>query len=548
VRAVLWILLTLVAWPAGAFGDAREAAEKVRQGIAHFRAGEYQKAVRAFQEADVALPENPRIAFDQACALAARGDAEKAADLLIKAALARNRPLAARSHYNLGGLAAQKAQAVFGEKPREAPPEVRDEGMALLAEAVGHYRDCLALDENHADARHNLEVIRLWIKHMQAVWQQRDRQKERDELGLLEFLLLIESRQRELRLAAQAIAGEADSPRRRQALVTLEDSQRTLADEIEPLKEKIREVLKPDPGAGQPGPAGAGAQGALSLSPEEAEKAIELLSGLANDARRAMSTAADLLHGGSVAEAVDSQTEAVEGLNQLYVAVVPFASLLQRAIAAQEGLVDRVAAVVEDPKLDQPPDLHESAWDQRIVGGWAEALGPKAEHQLKGLEGLDPSAMAAAAPSGQADPEAMKEQIEGLKRSMQKAVELGPQVKTLADEAAAHLGEKKPTEALPKQEEALKLLEEIAEPLPKQNQEQQGDQNQDGQQQDDESQQQQQSGNDQPERQDRRPQDLSRRQAEAVLRKVRDRQRDRRRLDQELQEYLYRPDAVEEDW
>ena len=53
------------------FGPFSTAVEKVREGISHFTRGEFEAAGKAFTEADVAEPENFRIAFDRACALAA---------------------------------------------------------------------------------------------------------------------------------------------------------------------------------------------------------------------------------------------------------------------------------------------------------------------------------------------------------------------------------------------------------------------------------------------------------------------------------------------
>lgn len=543
--------------PAAARAGGREAAQRVREGIEHFRAQQYDEAAKAFAEADVARPDDPAIAFDRACTYAARGDGDKATELFEQAALSRDPRLSARSHYNLGVMAAEKARALFGEKPQEASTEVRSEGLGLLAQAVGHYRDCLDLAENHADARHNLELIRLWIKHMQALWQERDRQKQREEMSLLEFLQMLETEQRALRAVARSIAHEPDSPQRRQALVTTESSQRQLAEEIEPLKEKIEAELRAA-GEASPGtPQAAPSSPMPGLSPEAAEKAIELLTSLADDARQAMFAAADELNGGSASDAVGSQTEAVEKLDQIYQVVVPFPSLVGRAIATEQGLIDHVAPVVENPQQADSLDSGESAWNQRFVAGWAEALAPKAEQGLKSLESFDPSAMTAppgvapqpGVPNAQPvpDAEAMKKQVEGLKQSIEKAVELGPRIHDLADEAATHLAEDEPAQALPKQEQALKLLKEIADALPKQDQQQQNDQQQDQQQRDQQQQQQQQSGQDQKQ-QERQPQDLSQRQAEAVLRKARERERQRRDLEKQLDRQIYRPGAVEKDW
>jgi hypothetical protein len=374
-------------------------------------------------------------------------------------------------------------------------------------------------------------------------------------MSLIEFLQMLEAEQRALRAAAKSIAGQPDSPQRRQALVTTESSQRELAEEIEPLKEKIRAELEAA-GEASPGtPQVASPQAMPGLSPEAAEKAIQLLNSLANDARQAMFAAADELNGGSATDAVGSQTEAVEKLDQIYQVVVPFPNLVGRAIATQQGLIDQVAPVVENPNEADPLDSDESAWNQRFVAGWAEALAPKAEQGLKGLESFDPSAMApppgaAPQPGGPnaqpvPDPEAMKKQVEGLKQSMQKAIELGPKIHDLADEAATHLEEDEPAQALPKQEEALKLLKEIADQLPQQDQQQQGDQQQDQQQGDQKERQQ--SGQEQRQPQ-RQPRDLSKRQAESVLRKARERQRQRRDLQKQLDRQIYRPGAVERDW
>jgi len=552
-RAVnLLVLLALLMLPSAAFGGGREAAKRVREGITHFVAGDFEKASKAFAEADVALPDDAWIGFDRACADAAQGDADKATERFEQSALSRDVRLAVQSRYNLGSIAAEKARALFGEKPEEASVEVREEGLALLTQAVGHYRDCLQLDAAHADARHNLEVIRLWIKHMHDVWQKRDRQKQREEMDLLEFLQMIETEQRGLRTAVRGLAPQPDSPQRRQALVTTESSQRELAEEIEPLKEKIEAALGSTGQAAPSSPQAGGPQSGAALSPEDQEKAIELLANVANDARAAMFTAADELHGSSVVDAVGSQAEVVEKLDQIYTAVAPFPGLVQRAIGTEQALIDQVAPAVENPDERQQLDSSETAWEQRFVAGWAEALAPKAEQALKGLEGLDPSAMASTADGAQPgapDAETMKkmqEEMEGLKQSMEEAVELGPKVFELTDQSATHLDEEKPAEALPKQEEALKLLKEIADPLPKQDQQQQGDQQQDQEENDQEKKQnQEQSGEKQ---QDRQPREASQREAEAVLKKVRERQRDRRDLEKQLQQHIYRRGAVEKDW
>ncbi|MBN2476268.1 MAG: hypothetical protein JXB62_16770 [Pirellulales bacterium] len=567
MRAGVCLLLFLLGVPAWAHAGVREAAEKVKQGIAHYAAGDFAAADKAFREADVARPEDPRIAYDRACSLAAAGETDKAVELFLEASLSPDRALAVRCHYNLGCLTAAEARKRFGDNAEAASAETRQQGLALLTQAVGHYRECLKLEEDHADARHNLEVIRLWIKHMQALWKQRDQQKQRNEMSLLEFLQMIETRQRVLRAASKALTDAPDSPHQRQGLKGAASSQRELAEEIEPLKTKIHDELKPPesrPGAGPPvaGPPVAGPP--PPPSGPDAVKAFEILSGLADEAGAAMLSAADSLDEASAADAVPSQAQAVENLDQIYMAVAPFPNMVQRALGVQKDLVDRSAALVESPegqgnRKPQDPeeqagetDFGELAWTQRFVARWSEILPAKARQGLKSLESAE---TAAPGPPPRddtqqptADPEAAKQRSEGMKRSMQKAIELAPRVQTLATEAADSLGRQEPDHALPKQEEALKLLKEIADPLPKQDQQQQQCDQPQNQQQDQQKQPSDGDRQQQQEQQAQQPPDLSKQQAEAVLRKARQRQQERREIDKRLRSYLYRPGEVEKDW
>lgn len=622
ILALLLLGLVILA-PAGA--SEREAAAKVRAGIERFSAGDFKAASAAFAEADTAKPDDAWIAFDRAAAHAAQGEGDKAVELFRKASLSRDASLAARAHYNLGCLLATKARALFGERPQEASPETRKEGVGILTEAVGHYRDCLRVDPAHADARYNLEAIRLWIKHMEAAWAEQDRKKYRKDTGLIEFLELLQSRQRALRSASRALLAEPDSPRRRQAVVTAATEQRSLTDEIEPLKEKIAQEIEKAAKASSP-PAGSPASGAALTPPplsEDAKRAIEALSEMADQVGQSVRKAADRLDAGNLAEAVKPQEKVVKQLDQILVSVIPFPNLLQKAINSQQQLLDltgptptgatatdsastakktdeakgkekpneqkdgkgtkeRVAerkptAAGAQPAPAGPPvqiDFDDAAWEQGFLPDWSDMLKAKADHGLKDVAAAIPApAMAApstppaaaapgsilggtppgAAPPGSTVPEAVAEQIkkqrEAMKRTFEKAIELCPQVHTLTTDAAAALKRKQAAAAAPKQDKALKLLREIAEQLPKEDQ-QNDKQKKDEKQEDKQSPgrvPQQQKSDAQKQQQDRQK-NASREQAEATLRKARERERKRQELEKQLLQGIYRPMPVEKDW
>jgi hypothetical protein len=107
------------------------------------------------------------------------------------------------------------------------------------------------------------------------------------------------------------------------------------------------------------------------------------------------------------------------------------------------------------------------------------------------------------------------------------------------------LKNEQPAAALPDQEEALKLFREIADLLPKQPP--QDGASQEPQQEQPKEPQDQQSKR-QPEAGKPPPQELSQQQAEALMRKVRERDRQYREKQQELQQFRRGAVAVEKDW
>ena len=580
-------LLAFALGPASAPAGTPAAADIVRQGLSRYQAKDFKAAAAAFTEADVAKPDDPRITYDRAVALEAQGDVDKAREFYQKAAVSSDQELVVRCRYNLGCLAAAKARSRFGEHPENAAPEVRQEGLGLLDEAVGHYRDCLRIEPEQADARHNLALIRLWIKHMQALWEERDRQKEREETDLLAFLKIIQQRQRELRLATKALAAQPDSPQRRQAVGAAETAQRKLTDEIQPLKDKIQQALAK---TAPPGAAAAGQPATAAPSPD-AQKAVAMLHGLADDAGKAMRTAADHLQGASFATAVTPQEQAIDRLNEIFMAVAAFGQLLSESIDGQQGLLadeaqaglvqdksllekglDKLAAIFGKKAAAAPPTAAQQAYDfpeasrnQGFVTGWVKLLAPKAEQQLKGLQ----SAPAAADDSGVAAPtaaqqqpptaaereeakkraEEARKQREDLQRALRKAVESGPKIEELSAHAAKDLGEKKAADAVVGQQEALRLLREIADLMPKQKQQQQDQkQGQQGKNQQDQKKNSPEQSQQQQQQKQQRQQDLSKQEAESLMRQVRDRQHQRQQVEKQFEQYRSRPEAVEKDW
>ena len=392
-----WIL-TLALLPAlTASTAAQPAYDQVRQGIRKYEAKDYAAAARSFDDALATSPENMRIVYNQACVATARDQLDRAVELFQQAAIADDPQLASACRYNLGVIAARRARTTFGAKPEESDEQKRTEGLEQLALAVAHYRDCLSLDPAHGQARHNLELIRLWIKNMEQIWRQRDRQRRRDQMDLMAFLRYIDGEQRGLRSTNRSLARLPDSPKRRQAVRVTATAQRELAEEITPLQQKIEAAvdaaLQAAAGAaGQGGPAGQAGNDTDAAARREAQ--LRPLRDLADEAGRQMASAATQLVNQQLIAANDAETSAIERLDELFMQLTDFGSLLERSIDEQQTLVDRVSPAVEASGQSSPLDGTDLAWRQRFVEDWARMLLIKAQ---AGLARLAPPDAAGAA-------------------------------------------------------------------------------------------------------------------------------------------------------
>ena len=368
---------------------------------------------------------------------------------------------------------------------------------------------------------HILEVIRLFIKHIQSQWEERDRQKARDEKNLLQFLQMIEEQQESILVGSRAFAAGQDSnvPKHlHRELLEIAEMQRTLFEEIQPLKDKISSELQQAAGQqpGQNAPGGA-----------DAAEAVTLLRGIADQAGKFMLSSADRLVEREAAAAVAEQSSTLGQLNQIYMAVAPYQNLLQRSIQKQQALIPDIGEsteypnpadeaegstnktkdsttkhstdgpespeTVNDPERDVAPDADQ----QGRITSWSQMLPLKAEQTLPQLkQQLQAMSESAATPETvteskqpdndndpqQADEQAAQhqqqlEQLEGLIESMELALELSPEAESYSRKATDQLLARNLSAASAEQSETLRVLKEIAKPL--KNQEQNEDQQND---------------------------------------------------------------------
>jgi Ca-activated chloride channel family protein len=515
--------LMVVASIAGS-SRADNPADAIREGLNWYGKGDFDKARDRFATAREQFDSGDAgkaaiAAFDQACAAHKKGDVAQAREWYLKAGLARDKGLAASAHFNLGTLAGEEARRLAGEHPENVPPDKRPEILEQLKASVASFRHCLELQPDNARARRDIELVRQWIKYYADQWVAHDREKRRQETNLLAFLEFLIEAQRALQESIKALSSTAPAD----AFAEPKRLQEEILEEIAPLKAKIKTELTPPP-------APAGANSPQSNS-SELEQGIALLQGWAGTAGEKMSAAAADLDARKADAAATQEQAAIDELEKIWDAVIPFRGLLSRDLADQT----KIAGSLVPPSSPAPkpsatdrsvpkaasPDPTTSAANNPPAAGTQAALGTekenleplvtmqqrtlrrtqllklKAEAELERLEKSPPPAASpkpdekAAAkdnPPAAADAKTKPVDPKEIKAGYQKAIELAPKAANAMERSVKSLKGNDALAAYPPTEEARKILEEIQKAQPKQDEPEQ-DKKKDDQQKKDQDQQ-----------------------------------------------------------
>jgi hypothetical protein len=481
-----------------------------------------------------------------------------------------------------------------------------------------------------------LELIRQWIKYYADKWQELDRQKRRDESNLFAFLEYILQAQNALKATVEGSSSHVSAD----DFAEWKQVQTEIAEEIPTLLEKLDKELRPAD-ASIPNSSGPGSQDAS----DELREGIRMLQSWAGTASESMYASAKSLGLREPKNSLDQQQLAIDALEKIWDAIVPFHPLLSKELNEQTSIAKRLqpnspAAVASDSEADPDnpfavvpkpdnvatspdeatseknksivkstdeespvpspaeespaqelaPDLAKNDLDyERLVKDQAKTLRrtqmlvPKAEMELKQFESQ--SAMAGdpnSSPSDSANPDPSTKPSEvdpaEVKAGYEKAIELAPVAVERMEAVTKHLQQKDWKLAAKDAEEARRILEEIQKAQPKKPQDQQ-DQDQQDQKQEPKDNQQKDSEKEKEKEQDKEPQKkedekkedekdseskkedekqgqkeqqpqakVSPDQIEEALRKVRERQEEKREKDRELKARILGRLPVDKDW
>jgi Ca-activated chloride channel homolog len=464
---------------------AGDEAQRVREGIALYRQSKYDEAGKAFAAAGDALEARKSdkkltAIFNQACAQHRAGDFEKARDLYLEAGLSQDREIAVASHFNLATMAAQQAKQLAGEAPDQVTAEKREQILSQLKSAVASFRHCLELENRHEPARRNLER-----------WREVDRQKKRDESNLIQFLeFLIQTQSSILETVKQL---PKDTPSNERA--EIKRAQDELRDELPTLRSKIDLELRGDP------------QQPSANVDSQVQQGIELLQGWVDEVDQKMKESSNHLTTGDTKACAEEQQAAVDALDRIWDAVIPFRPLLAKELDDQTKIATALRPAPETDTADEPNsdklltdkstsdesqskdepsrldktlrsenEMGSLASSQQKIFRKAKLLGPKAAAELEALKNqasspkVDPAdtndAQAADDSTKQSSPDSPQVDPELIKTGLQKAIELAPEAVQAMQAAVKKLIANDTKEAAALAEQARRILQEIQDAQP----------------------------------------------------------------------------------
>ena len=175
-------------------------------------------------------PKDLRSLFNHGAELAASEQLDAATEVLRQVAVVRDRTIAAKALSLIGQIAAAHAKKNIAENPAETPPEQRKAIFDHLKSAEQSFAESLSLQPNE-DVRQYLETLRAWRHNMTNVWDEYDREQQRNN-ELQQRIQWLADWEKKLTEKVHPLLDEPNSPRKLQTEYETGREQKQLADEL----------------------------------------------------------------------------------------------------------------------------------------------------------------------------------------------------------------------------------------------------------------------------------------------------------------------------
>jgi Ca-activated chloride channel homolog len=214
-------------------------AESARSLTAHgnelYTRGEYEAALKAYQQAESEQPEAPEIQFNKGNAWFQQGDFEKAKSAYEASALkAKDPSLEAKSQFNMGDGAYSQGRMLLPQDPKRALEQYR--------QSAAHFKEALRFRPDFREAAENLELVRFGMKQIEEQLRRQEEQQQQQQKDK-------EASEK----AETAKDGEQERERSENENPEEQDQQSQEASRAKPDASRETEDQKPKPGSPPPG-------------------------------------------------------------------------------------------------------------------------------------------------------------------------------------------------------------------------------------------------------------------------------------------------------
>ncbi len=236
VITALLCISAAVLFCSGAHADSTSAL--VDSGNRSWAAGDYEEALKKYNEATVDDPESPYIYFNKGTALYKKGDYKEAVYEFEKAALKSKDPdMESKARYNLGNCS-------FREAERQMDSDLK-KSLEYCEKSIEHFHDALKLDPGLNEAAENIEIVRLVMKDILDKINKQEREAEEKEKAARENAEkledLIKRQEKALEKNRKIFKNKPVSEQYKDELDKLADEQKNIGKDTRELAEKIRQ-------------------------------------------------------------------------------------------------------------------------------------------------------------------------------------------------------------------------------------------------------------------------------------------------------------------
>ncbi len=251
------ILMLAIAGPAFA-----QTSDTLRAGNELYRAGEYERALDAYQSVE---SDDPLALFNRACALQRLGRTDEAQELLQRVdSLTRRDDLAASARYNLGAASVEQARALAGQGQAEEALDAYRRGARL-------YRDAYAIDPTDRDAARNIEIAGREAKAL--LDQMRAQQQAMQEMA--EELQDLQEQQEQEAQQNQSQAQQQESGEQQESQQQASERQQQLSEQTQAARDQLRDMQRQMQQAQRGTTAAAQQEDALERAAQRVEEAMQ---------------------------------------------------------------------------------------------------------------------------------------------------------------------------------------------------------------------------------------------------------------------------------